>query len=82
MVRHTITMPEQMSEFVNWQVSSGQYGGISEYLRDLVRKDQEEKQVSIKALGRLIDQAEASGISSRSLDDIWNDCKQKASNKK
>lgn len=78
MIRHTITMPEQMSEFISWQVSSGQYGGISEYFRDLVRKDQEAKQASILALRKLIDDAEASGLSSRSPDDIWNDCKKKA----
>ena len=78
MVRHTITIPEQMSEYVTWQVSDGQYAGISDYLRYLIRKDQEQKQASVMALRGLIENAEASGISPRSLDDIWNHGKQKA----
>ncbi len=78
MVRHTITMPEPMSEYITWQVSSGDYGGISEYFRDLVRRDQEKKQASIAALRGMIDASEASGISPRSLDDIWEDSKNRA----
>lgn len=81
MVRHTITMPEQMSEYITAQITGGQYGGISEYFRDLVRKDQERKQDSITALRELLDTAEASGISERSLDDIWQDCKQNAASR-
>jgi len=78
MVRHTITMPESMSEYISWQVTSGDYGGMSEYFRDLVRRDQEKKQASILALRNLVDASEASGISSRSLNDIWEDCKDRA----
>jgi len=71
-------MPEPMSEYITWQVSSGDYGGISEYFRDLVRRDQEKKQASIVALRSMIDASEASGISPRSLDEIWEDSKNRA----
>lgn len=78
MVRHTITIPESMSEYITWQVSSGDYSGMSEYFRDLVRRDQEKKQASITTLRKMIDDSEASGISSKSLNDIWLDCKNRA----
>jgi len=78
MVRHTITMPESMSEYIAWQVSSGDYGGMSEYFRDLVRRDQEKKLASIAALRSMVDASEASGISSRSLNDIWEESKKRA----
>jgi len=85
MVRHTITMPEPMSEDIMALISDGQYGGISEYFRDLARRDLERreekaelKQASIIALRELLAEGEASGRSSRSVEDIWEECKQNA----
>lgn len=73
MIKHTITVPETMSKYIAGQMASRQYGNVSEYFRDLVRRDQERRQDAIIELRKLIDKAEASGISSRSIDDIWND---------
>lgn len=70
MIRHTITMPETMSEFMAWQVQEGDYSGVSEYIRNLVRREQERKQASIEALRQMIDASEASGISSKSMAEI------------
>ena len=82
MIRHTITMPEPMSEDIMNLVSAGQYGGISEYFRDLVRRDlerreekEELKAASILALKEMIAKGEASGMSPRSLEDIWEEAK-------
>lgn len=72
MVKHTITVPEPMSSYITGQIKSGQYGNVSEYFRDLVRRDQERRQMSTAELRSIIDQAESSGFSSRSIDDIWN----------
>lgn len=70
MTRHTISLPEPMSEYIDHQVASGLYGNISEYIRDLIRKDQEQKQLAISELRSVLDRAEASGISRLSLSDI------------
>ena len=70
MVRHTITMPETMSEFMSWDISEGNYSGVSEYIRNLVRREQERKQASIEALRKMIDASEASGISHKSMEEI------------
>lgn len=38
-----ISLPEPMKEFVDERVESGGYGSASEYIRELVRKDQKER---------------------------------------
>lgn len=38
-----ISLPETMKSFVDEQVQSGGYGSASEYIRELVRRDQKER---------------------------------------
>ena len=38
-----ISLPEMLKAFVDEQVQSGGYGSASEYIRELVRKDQKER---------------------------------------
>jgi len=45
MIRKTITMPEPMDDWIKAQIDSGRYGNDSEYVRDLIRKDQERSQL-------------------------------------
>ncbi|MBC8211215.1 MAG: type II toxin-antitoxin system ParD family antitoxin [Gammaproteobacteria bacterium] len=75
MIRHTISIPERMSEYLLHQVNSGQYGNISEYFRDLIRQDQQKTQSDIDKLRGLLEKAEASGVSQLSLDDIKNNAR-------
>lgn len=69
-MRHTISLPEPMSQYVEGQIASGLYGNISEYIRDLIRKDQEHKQMAINELRAVLDHAESSGISRLSMAEI------------
>ena len=61
MSRHTMSfaLPEGMRAYIDARVSSGNYGNTSEYIRDLVRKDQEEQARS--RLRALIEEGLASG---------------------
>lgn len=75
MIRHTISMPETMSHHVMDLVDEGHYGGISDYLRDLIRKDlerrkSEQQQASILELKKLIAEGKASGLGSKSMAEI------------
>ena len=70
MSRLTISMPDQMNDWVESQINSGRYGNVSEYFRDLVRRDQERRDNAVNELRVLVDRAEASGISDRSLEEI------------
>ena len=68
-VRKTITLTDAQDDWIKAQVASGDYTNDSEYLRDLIRREQE-KAAALKAA---IDEGLASGPSDRSLDDIWAD---------
>lgn len=70
MSRLTISMPVQMNDWVESQINSGRYGNVSEYFRDLVRRDQERRDVAVNELRVLLDRAEASGVSDRSVEEI------------
>jgi len=70
MIRHTISVPEPMSKYIESQISSGQYGNISEYFRDLIRRDQERSQLAVDQLQKMVDAAEASGVSTLSMSEI------------
>lgn len=70
MSRLTISMPEQMNEWVEAQISTGRYGNVSEYFRDLVRRDQKRRERAIQQLRDLLDRAEASGLGGRMLPEI------------
>jgi len=73
MATMTISLPDRMKEWVEEQVESGDYASSSDYLRDLVRRDREEKQVRLEELRQMIDESLASGISDKSLDEIFAD---------
>jgi antitoxin ParD1/3/4 len=72
MQRKTITITDQMESWVKLQVDSGKYGNDSEYFRDLVRRDQERREAETR-LRFMLDEAESSGVSGRSPQEIWSE---------
>lgn len=56
-----ISLPEPMRDWVISQTESGQYSNNSDYVRDLIRRDQQRVE-KIKALQIAIDKGLASGI--------------------
>lgn len=61
MSRQTMSfaLPESMREYIDNRVAAGNYGNTSEYIRDLVRRDQEEQ--AKKRLRELIEEGLNSG---------------------
>jgi len=78
MQRKTITVTQQQNTWIKSQIDSGQYGNDSEYLRELIRLDQEHKKKLELLRSALID-GENSGISKRNMSDILNDAKKRHS---
>ena len=78
MQRKTITVTEQQNSWIKSQVDTGQYGNDSEYLRELIRLDQEYK-YKIGVLRSALIEGEKSGISKRSMTDIFDDAKERHS---
>lgn len=59
----SFALPEAMRAYIDKRVSAGDYGNTSEYIRDLVRRDQEEQ--ARKRLRDLIGEGLASGAGRR-----------------
>ena len=76
MIRKTISMPDEMGSWIEDRIKLGQYNNESEYFRDLVRRDQEKRQ-AMDQLRRILDEAEASGISDRTARKIWDEVEQR-----
>ena len=69
MATMNISLPDPMKTWVEAQAGTGRYSNASDYVRDLIRRDQERKQ-KIADLQQLIDEARTGGISSETLGDI------------
>ena len=78
MLRLTISMPKQMNKWVEAQIGTGRYGNVSEYFRDLVRRDQDRSESRLNELRTLLDRAEASGLSERTMPEIIELARQEA----
>ena len=68
-VRKTITFTEQQDQWMKAKIAGGQFTNDSEYIRDLVRRDQE-KTAEIEAIRAALIEGEHSGMSTRTPDDI------------
>jgi antitoxin ParD1/3/4 len=72
-----VSLPDQMKDWVESRAATGRWSNASDYVRDLIRRDQERAE-KIAAMQALIDEAIASGISDRSMDDILADAEAEA----
>ena len=66
-VRKTITLTDKQDEWIKSQIANGDYTNDSEYFRDLIRREQD-KFLTLKAA---VEKGMASGVSSRTVDEIW-----------
>ncbi|NIJ07707.1 antitoxin ParD1/3/4 [Sphingomonas vulcanisoli] len=64
MAQMNISIPEQLKGWAEARVAEGRYSSTSDYVRDLVRRDQEREERR-KALLAAIDEGLASGVSDR-----------------
>ena len=80
MTRKTITVTDQMDKWIKAQIRSGRYGNDSEYVRDLIRRDQELRLAELK-LGELIDAADAGGVSDLLASEILEEALERATEK-
>ncbi|HEV2515781.1 MAG TPA: type II toxin-antitoxin system ParD family antitoxin [Devosia sp.] len=72
MAMMNISLPDKMKQWVEEQVATGRYANASDLIRDLIREDQDRAMV-ISELQAMIDEADASGISDRTVEDIRRD---------
>lgn len=77
MVQMNVSVPEPMKDWCEAQVREGRYATTSDYVRDLIRRDQD-SQSGVRALQAAIDEGLASGLSPRSLDEILAEARARA----
>lgn len=68
-VRKTITLTEKQDDWIKAQIARGDFTTDSEYIRDLVRRDQEQN-ARIRALKEAIQQGLESGDSEKTVTQI------------
>ena len=70
--RKTITLTDQQDKWIKSRIAAGEYTNDSEYIRALVRRDQEQN-ARFRALKAAIQEGMDSGISDKTLRDIWEE---------
>lgn len=78
MSRNTMSfaLPETLRAYIDERVRSGHYGNTSEYIRDLVRRDQQE-QAALR-LRQLIGEGLESGAARLLTDDVIGELRARA----
>lgn len=66
MATMNVSLPDPMKDWVEAQARSGRYSNASDYVRDLIRKDQERRE-KIVAMQQHVDDGLASGTGTRTM---------------
>ncbi|MEC7727034.1 MAG: type II toxin-antitoxin system ParD family antitoxin [Pseudomonadota bacterium] len=77
MATMNISLPDSMKSWAEQQAESGRYSNTSDYVRDLIRKDQDRQQ-KIDHLQALVSEGVASGVGLRSMDELRTAAKHQA----
>jgi antitoxin ParD1/3/4 len=72
----SFALPESMREYVDERVRGGDYGNTSEYLRELIRRDQHDQ--SVQRLRNLIADGLASGEGRAVTEDVVAELRERA----
>jgi antitoxin ParD1/3/4 len=77
MATMNVSLPDSMKEWVERQSDDGRYSNSSDYVRDLIRRDQERAR-KIAAMDVLIEEAFESGIGTMTMQEIREAGRRKA----
>ncbi|MCZ8087375.1 MAG: type II toxin-antitoxin system ParD family antitoxin [Brevundimonas sp.] len=77
MATMNISLPAQLKAWVESRSADGRYANASDYVRDLIRRDQERAE-KIAHMQRLVDEAYASGVSDKSFEEIIGEARAEA----
>lgn len=72
MATMNISLPEKMKDWVEKQAAGGRYSNSSDYVRDLIRRDQE-RAAKIAHMQKLIDEGLESGFIEANMEEIWQE---------
>lgn len=69
MATMNVSLPGPMKDWVISQTETGRYSNASDYVRDLIRRDQERHE-KIAEMQRLVTEGRESGVSEHSMSEI------------
>lgn len=76
LVKKSVTVTDRQEQWIRAQIASGEYGSDSEYVRDLIRRDQEQNS-AFRTLKAAIQDGLASGESDKTVREIWAEAEQR-----
>ncbi|RWC24168.1 type II toxin-antitoxin system ParD family antitoxin [Mesorhizobium sp.] len=77
MATMNVSLPDPMKDWVEAQTETGRYANASDYVRDLIRRDQERND-KITAMQRFVDDGLKSGAGNRSRDALFTEAVKRA----
>lgn len=77
MATMNVSLPDEMKLWVEERAQTGRFSNSSDYVRDLIRKDQERTE-AIAHIQKLLDDGRASGISTLSREELLQEAKRRA----
>lgn len=77
MATMNVSLPDPMKAWVEEQAKGGKYGNASDYVRDLIRKDQD-RQSKIAQFQKLVDEGIESGLISRTMEELLAEARTRA----
>ena len=70
--RKTITVTKQQNQWIKAQIAAGDFTNDSEYIRDLIRRDQKQN-AKIRALKLAIQEGLDSGVTDKTVSQIMSE---------
>lgn len=77
MTTMNISLPDQMKDWIDGRIDAGQYHNVSEYIHDLIRRDQAEHEKTL-AFRAAIDYGRNSGVNGRTFKAVISAAKVRA----
>lgn len=74
MATMNISLPDAMKEWVEQQVATGRYANVSDYMRDVLRREQ----ATVGRLQGMVDEAIESGVVEMSPAELFEDIKRRS----
>jgi antitoxin ParD1/3/4 len=65
MAQLNVSIPSALKAWIDTRVDQGRYSSASDYIRDLVRRDQDRAPEDAAWLQKMLDEGEASGVLDR-----------------
>lgn len=77
MATMNVSLPGALKDWVEGQARTGRYSNASDYIRDLIRRDQERAE-KIATMQDLVSEALASGVTPHTMKDILATARRRA----